>query len=621
MKELLEQINQPNDIKKISEKDYAGLAEEIRALLVRSVSKNGGHLASNLGAVELTMALHLVMDFPEDKLIFDVGHQSYTHKILTGRRKEFDTLRRYEGLSGFPKRRESDCDAFDTGHSSTSVSAAAGLAAARDLEGKHYRVAAVIGDGALSGGMAYEALNHIGGSRSNILVVLNDNRMSIAENTGGMAAYLGKLRTNAKYVGFKDDLEQTLRKTRLGTKLVYKLKRSKDSIKHLIVPGMFFEDMGITYIGPIDGHNTALMARVFRTAFAANKPVLVHVVTEKGHGYGFAKRDPSAFHGVEPFHIKTGKVLAPSSQKNYTSVFSEALCELAEKNKKIAAITAAMPQGTGLSEFEKRYPERFFDVGIAEEHAVTFAAGLAAGGYQPVVAVYSTFLQRAYDQIVHDVCIGGLPVIFAVDRAGIVGNDGETHQGILDISYLAHIPGMTVTAPRDGAELKAMLGFLMKLEKPAAIRYPRGAACDITECPPAPIAYGKAEVLYEGDEIAILAVGSMVETALKVRKILLAGAYRVMVVNMRFVSPLDTELLDDAAERCRMIVTMEENIHAGGFGEKAAAYFAEHGKNVRLKSIALPDCYIEHGDVEVLRDKYGLTAEKAAETIRLAYRG
>ena len=621
MKELLEQINQPNDIKKISEKDYADLAKEIRALLVRSVSKNGGHLASNLGAVELTMALHLVMDFPEDKLIFDVGHQSYTHKILTGRRKEFDTLRRYEGLSGFPKRRESDCDAFDTGHSSTSISAAAGLATARDLEGEHYRVAAVIGDGALSGGMAYEALNHIGGSRSNMLIVLNDNRMSIAENIGGMAAYLGKLRTNAKYVGFKDDLEQTLRKTRLGTKLVYKLKRSKDSIKHLIVPGMFFEDMGITYIGPIDGHNIALMTRVFRTALAANKPVLVHVVTEKGHGYEFAKKDPSAFHGVEPFHIKTGKVLEPSPKKNYTSVFSEAVCELAEHNKKIAAITAAMPQGTGLSEFEKKYPERFFDVGIAEEHAVTFAAGLAAGGYQPIVAVYSTFLQRAYDQIVHDVCIGGLPVIFAVDRAGIVGNDGETHQGILDISYLAHIPGMTVAAPRDGAELKAMLGFLTELKKPAAIRYPRGAACDITECPLTPIVYGKAEVLYEADEIAILAVGSMVETALKVREILLAGSYRVMVVNMRFISPLDTELLDNVAERSRMIVTMEENIHAGGFGEKVAAYFAERGKNVRLKNIALPNHYIEHGDTQILRDKYGLTAEKAAEAIRLAYRG
>lgn len=621
MRELLEQINQPNDIKKIGEKDYTRLAKEIRAFLVQSISKNGGHLASNLGAVELTMALHLVMDFPEDKLIFDVGHQAYTHKILTGRRKEFGTLRRYEGLSGFPKRKESDCDAFDTGHSSTSISAAAGLATARDLEGKQYRVAAVIGDGALSGGMAYEALNHIGGSRSNMLIVLNDNHMSISENIGGMATYLGKLRTNAKYVGFKDDLEQTLRKTRLGTKLVYKLKRSKDSIKHLIVPGMFFEDMGITYIGPIDGHNIELMVRAFRTAFAANKPVLVHVVTEKGHGYEFAKKDPSAFHGVEPFHIKTGKVLAAPKEKSYTSVFSEALCELAEQNEKITAITAAMPQGTGLTEFAHKYPERFFDVGIAEEHAVTFAAGLAAGGYQPVVAVYSTFLQRSYDQIVHDVCVGGLPVIFAVDRAGIVGNDGETHQGILDISYLSHIPGMTVMAPRDGAELKAMLSFAAAIRKPAAIRYPRGAACHLTECALTPLEYGKAEVLYEEGGIALLAVGSMVETALKVRELLRAGAYHVTVVNMRFISPLDTKVLDYAAERCRMLVTMEENVHAGGFGEKAAAYFAERGKKVNLRNIALPDHYIEHGDTEVLREKYGLTAEKIAEEIKLAYRG
>ncbi|MGN1085005.1 MAG: transketolase C-terminal domain-containing protein, partial [Lachnospiraceae bacterium] len=372
---------------------------------------------------------------------------------------------------------------------------------------------------------------------------------------------------------------------------------------------------------PIDGHNIELMVRAFRTAFAANKPVLVHVVTEKGHGYEFAKKDPSAFHGVEPFNVKTGKVLTASKEKSYTSVFSEAVCELAEQNEKIAAITAAMPQGTGLTEFGKRYPERFFDVGIAEEHAVTFAAGLAAGGYQPIVAVYSTFLQRAYDQIVHDVCVGGLPVIFAVDRAGIVGNDGETHQGILDISYLAHIPGMTVMAPRDGAELKAMLRFAVKLKKPVALRYPRGAACDITECPLTPLVYGEAEVLYAENEIALLAVGSMVETALQVRKLLRAGAYRVTVVNMRFISPLDTKVLDDAAEQCRLIVTMEENIHAGGFGEKVAAYFAERGRTVRLKNIALPNHYIEHGDAAVLREKYGLTAEKIAEEIRVAYHG
>ena len=618
---LLDRINEPNDIKKVNKKDYKKLAKEIRGFLVRGISKTGGHLASNLGAVELTMALHLAMDFPKDKLIFEVGHQAYTHKILTGRRKEFSTLRTYEGLSGFPKRKESDCDAFDTGHSSTSISAAVGLATARDLAGEDYKVAAVIGDGALSGGMAYEALNHIGGSHSKMLIVLNDNNMSISENIGGMAAYLGKVRTNTKYVEFKDDLEQSLRKTKLGTKLMYGLKRSKDSIKHFIVPGMFFEDMGITYVGPIDGHNIELMTRAFQTAFQANKPVLVHVVTEKGKGYEFAKADPSSFHGIDPFDIKTGKVLKKASGKSYTSVFSDAICELAEENEKVAAITAAMPQGTGLDVFAERYPERFFDVGIAEEHAVTFAAGLAAGGYSPVVAVYSTFLQRAYDQIVHDVCAGGLPVVFAVDRAGIVGNDGETHQGILDLSYLSHIPGMTVMAPRDASELKEMLRFAIELKQPVAIRYPRGQACDMAEEVRVPLALGKAEVLYRENEIALLAVGSMVETAVKVRELLQAGSYRATVVNMRFVSPMDFDLLDEMAAKHRVVVTLEENVLSGGFGEKVAAYYADRGWRVRIKNIALPNQYIEHGDTAVLREKYGLTAEKIAGEVRAFYRG
>lgn len=621
MESLLRQINEPNDIKKLNKKEYRKLAKEIRHFLVRSVSKTGGHLASNLGAVELTMALHLAMDFPEDKLIFDVGHQAYTHKLLTGRRKEFSTLRAYEGLSGFPKRKESDCDAFDTGHSSTSISAAAGFAAARDLAGEEYRVAAVIGDGALSGGMAYEALNHIGGSRTNMLIVLNDNQMSISENIGGMAAYLGKVRTNIRYVEFKDDLEQTLSKTKFGTKLVHGLKRSKDSIKHFIVPGMFFEDMGITYVGPIDGHNIDLMVRAFKTAFAANKPVLVHVVTEKGKGYEFAKANPSAFHGVEPFDVKTGKGLSVSKRKSYTSVFSEAICELAKEDEKIAAITAAMPQGTGLDRFETLYPERFFDVGIAEEHAVTFAAGLAAGGMKPVVAVYSTFLQRAYDQIVHDVCVGELPVVFAIDRAGIVGNDGETHQGILDLSYLSHVPGMTVMAPSDATELRDMLRFAVSLRKPVALRYPRGSVYERKTESRTPIAYGKAEWIYRENEIVLLAVGSMVETAIKVRELLREGAYRVSVVNMRFVSPVDTDVLEDAAEGHRVIVTLEENVASGGLGEKVAAYYAERGRKVQLKTIALPNHYIEHGDAAVLRDKYGLTAEKIAEEVRAFYRG
>lgn len=614
MQGLLERINQPNDIKKIEEGDYANLAKEIRAFLVQEVSKNGGHLASNLGVVELTMALHLAMEFPKDKLVFDVGHQCYTHKILTGRRDGFDTLRSFEGLSGFPKRRESDCDAFDTGHSSTSVSVAAGLAVARDLSGEDFRVAAVIGDGALSGGMAYEALNNLGGSRTRLLIVLNDNKMSIAENVGGMASYLGKLRTNTKYVSFKDDLEQRLRKTKFGKNIVYNLKHAKDSIKHFIVPGMFFEDMGITYIGPIDGHNILLMRSAFQTAFAANKPVLVHVITEKGRGYEFARKNPVVFHGVDPFDIKSGKTLARSPQKSYTKVFSDTLMKLAAKDEKIVAITAAMPQGTGLNEFSKKFPKRFFDVGIAEEHAVTFAAGLAAGGCRPVVAVYSTFLQRAYDQLVHDVCIGGLPVVFAIDRAGIVGNDGETHQGIFDISYLTHIPGMTVMAPSDAKELEAMLQFAVTLDRPAAIRYPRGCACLLPR-QEQQIEYGKAQVLCNGTEIALLAAGSMVGTALLAADLLMEKNISVRVVDLRFLAPLDEGLLEETAQKCKMIVTIEENVSAGGVGERISAFYANHGFPIMPMNIALPNQYIEHGDMEVLREKYGLTAEKIADRI------
>lgn len=615
MQGLLDRINQPNDIKKIKEKDYAALAKEIRSFLIQSVSKTGGHLASNLGAVELTMALHLAMDFPEDKLIFDVGHQSYTHKILTGRKQEFSTLRKFEGLSGFPKRRESDCDAFDTGHSSTSVSVATGIAAARDLKGDKFKVAAVIGDGALSGGMAYEALNHLGGSKTKMLIVLNDNRMSIAENIGGMATYLGKLRTNTKYVDFKEDLEQTLRKTRLGTRLVYKLKRSKDSLKHFVVPGMFFEDMGITYIGPIDGHNIPLMVSAFRTAFAANKPVLVHVVTEKGHGYEFARRNPTGFHGVEPFDVSTGKTVEKSKGRSYTGVFSDKLVELAKKDKKIVAITAAMPQGTGLDAFQKNFPKRFFDVGIAEEHAVTFAAGLAAGGFTPVVAIYSTFLQRAYDQIVHDVCIGNLPVVFAVDRAGIVGNDGETHQGIFDISFLSHIPGLTVMAPSDAKELEDMLEYAVGLKRPVAIRYPRGLAHNPVEPETTALEYGRARVLREGSRVALLSAGSMTETALRVAELLSEHELSAVVADLRFLEPMDTGLLLELAKTCNTVVTMEENVFLGGIGERISAFYANQGSLVKIINIALPDRFIEHGDVDILKEKYGLTAEKIAARI------
>lgn len=615
MSHLLDSIEKPNDIKKIKEADYPALAKEIRNFLLQNVSRTGGHLASNLGCVELTMALHLAMDFPEDKLIFDVGHQSYTHKLLTGRKENFSTLRSMGGMSGFPKRRESECDAFDTGHSSTSLSVAAGMARARDLAKEKYKVAAVIGDGALSGGMAYEALNNLGGSRTNLLIVLNDNKMSISENVGGMASYLGKLRTNEAYTDFKDELEKMLRKTKFGTNLVYKLKRSKDSIKHFFVPGMFFEDMGITYIGPIDGSNVSLMTKTFQAAFAANKPVLVHVITEKGKGYEFARKNPSLYHGIDAFDLTTGKVRDVKPGKSYTSLFSEAVCELAKQDDRITAITAAMPQGTGLEEFSKKYPERFFDVGIAEEHAVTFAAGMAAAGQKPIVAVYSTFLQRAYDQIVHDVCIGELPVVFAIDRAGIVGNDGETHQGILDLSYLTAVPKLTVMAPANANELKKMLSFAVSLGKPVAIRYPRGVAKESQEeC--APIAHGKAVCLREGTDAAVLAIGNMVDTALLAAQELEKDGIGVRVVNMRFAAPIDWNTVLEAQKECRCLVTLEENIQSGGMGEKIAAFLAREGSRTKLRTLALPDDFMEHGTQQELRDKYGLSVENLKSTIK-----
>ena len=618
MSQLLDLIKKPNDIKMLAPEQYDRLAKELRKFLVYSLSKTGGHLASNLGAVELTMALHLAMDFPKDKLVFDVGHQSYTHKILTGRKEEFASLRCYEGLSGFPKRKESDCDAFDTGHSSTSLSVAAGLAKARDLSGASYKVAAVIGDGALSGGMAYEALNNVSTIDSNMLIVLNDNRMSISENVGGMATYLGKLRTNRKYTEFKGSLEKQLGKLPFGESVTGALKRSKDSIKHLMVRGMLFEDMGITYIGPIDGHNVTLMLEAFTTAFQAKGPVLVHVITEKGKGYPFAEQDPSRFHGVDPFEVKTGKSKKEKTGISYTEVFSNAITELAAKHKNLVAITAAMPVGTGLDRFQMQYPDRFFDVGIAEEHAVTFAAGMAAGGYRPVVAIYSTFLQRAYDQILHDVCVGGLPVIFAIDRAGIVGNDGETHQGIFDLSYLTHMPGLTVMAPKNKRELEQMLAFAAEFNGPIAIRYPRGGACLEMEEYDTPIEYGRGEVLVEEEKIALIALGSMVGTAEKVQKQLKADGISASVINLRFAAPLDEELLLRLTAKHTLIVTLEENVQAGGLGEKIAAFYQEKNKQVKQLFVALPNAFLEHGEVAVLKEKVSLTPQAITEKIKKA---
>lgn len=614
MEQLLDLINQPNDIKRLDPSQYKRLAREIRSFLLQKISRTGGHLASNLGTVELTMALHLFLDLPTDKLIWDVGHQAYTHKILTGRREEFEHLREYKGLSGFPKRKESECDPFDTGHSSTSLSLANGMVCARDLAGEDYKVVAVIGDGALGGGMAFEALNNIGKLKTNLIIVLNDNRMSISENVGGMANYLARIRTNAAYTGLKDGLEEALNRIPGGSHIVQRLKQSKASIKHLVISGMLFEDMGITYIGPIDGHNIAQMTKALETASRVKKAVLIHVVTKKGKGYEYAEADPGSYHGVEPFSIKTGRTRNPSAAPTYTSVFSETMCQLGAEDGRLTAITAAMPSGTGLEEFGRQFPDRFFDVGIAEEHAVTFAAGLAAGGFRPVVAVYSTFLQRAYDQIVQDVCINRLPVTFALDRAGVVGKDGETHQGIFDLSYLSHIPGLTVMAPASGRELSEMLRYAVSSGEPCAIRYPRGRAAE-TEQEPAPIRKGQAEWLRDGTDVLLIAVGSMVEDAMRLAERLKAQGTEAGVINARFVQPLDEEMLVRAAQSAGLLVTMEENVRHGGFGEQVTAFLSQRRIPTPIRIVALENCFIEQGDPQQLKSGYGLDMERLEEEI------
>jgi len=613
---ILDQINQPNDIKKIPDEDLRELAKEIRLFLMKNVSKTGGHLASNLGTVELTLALHKFMDFPKDKLIFDVGHQSYTHKILTGRKDMFTTLRQFGGISGFPRPSESDCDAFNAGHASTSISVADGIVRARDLKKDNYKVVAVIGDGALSGGMAFEALNNAGRLKSNLIIVLNDNKMSISENVGGLATYLGKIRTNRKYTGFKLNLEDTLKNLPyIGEKAFKKLKTSKDSIKSLFVPGMLFENMGITYIGPINGHNIPMMINAFKAAEQSNNPVIVHVITKKGKGYAPAEDNPSKFHGVEPFNCNTGEKITVKTSESYTDIFSRTMLEIGEKNKNIVAVTAAMADGTGLSAWSKRFPKRFFDVGIAEEHAVTFAAGMASCGMHPMVAVYSTFLQRAYDQIIHDVCINRLPVTFCVDRAGIVGCDGETHQGIFDISYLSSIPGLTVMAPKNADELSEMLKWACAYNGPVAIRYPRGKAYYGCESH-TPIEYGKSELLKKGSKLAILAVGKMVKVMDLITAELSEEGIDCTLVNARFVSPIDYEMIDMLTKDHQAIITAEENVRRGGFGQAVAEYLLENDKKITFRSIALPNEFIEHGIPRDLRDKIGFDPFTIKEKIK-----
>ena len=617
---LLEQITQTNDIKQIAPEDYGVLAEEIREFLIQTISVTGGHLGSNLGAVELTMALHLFLNLPEDRLIWDVGHQSYTHKILTGRRDGFVNLRKFGGISGFPKRKESDCDCFDTGHSSTSISAGLGMVKARDIQGGKNTIVSVIGDGSLTGGMAYEALNNASRLETNFIIVLNDNNMSISENVGGVSKYLNNIRTADMYLDLKEGIYNSLRgKPKYGDKVVSQIRRAKSSFKQLVVPGMFFEDMGITYLGPVDGHNIQEMVHIFKEARKVKKAVLVHVITQKGRGYAPAERHPARFHGAEPFDIETGIPSAPRTKANYTDIFSTVMCKLGQRDEKVVAITAAMPDGTGLKRFRNMYPERFFDVGIAEEHAVTFAAGLAAGGLKPIVAIYSSFLQRAYDQILHDVCIQNLPVVFCIDRAGLVGSDGETHQGLFDLSFLSSIPYMHIMAPKNKWELSDMIKYAVEFGGPIAIRYPRGEAFDGLKEYRAPIVYGKSEPLFAEKDILLLAVGSMVKVALTVREKLKEKGYACSLTNARFVKPIDEEMLREACGTHKLIVTLEENVASGGFGEKVRAFVDSLGAETQVLGIAIPDEYVEHGNVELLKQETGIDAATVEEKVIAAY--
>lgn len=612
---LLDEIENANDIKKISKEDYPALAQEIRDFLIQKISVTGGHLGSNLGAVELTMALHLALNMPEDKIIWDVGHQSYTHKILTGRKEGFDGLRQFGGMSGFPKRKESAYDAFDTGHSSTSISAGLGLVKARDIKGEENTIVSVIGDGSLTGGMAYEALNNAAKLETNFIIILNDNNMSISENVGGVSKYLNNIRTSNGYLDLKEDVYNALKGNRRRDSIVNRIRRVKSSLKQLVIPGMLFEDMGVTYLGPVDGHDINGLVCVIQEAKRVKGAVMIHAITQKGKGYIPAERHPARFHGAEPFDIETGIPTHPRSAANYTDIFSTVMCKLGQRDEKIVAITAAMPDGTGLKRFHNMYPDRFFDVGIAEEHAVTFAAGLAAGGLKPIVAVYSSFLQRGYDQILHDVCIQNLPVIFAVDRAGLVGSDGETHQGIFDLSYLSSIPNMNVCAPKNKWELSDMLKFAVNLDKPIAIRYPRGEAYAGLKEYRVPIEYGRAEWIYEESRIALFAVGSMVKTAEKVRESLKEKGYSVSLINARFVKPIDEEAVLRACENHDLIVTMEENVACGGYGEKVLTCMEENGKDNAYLSICIPDAYVEHGNVEVLKKAIKIDADSIVERI------
>ena len=613
---LLDSINRPNDIKNIIPDDYALLADEIRECIVENVSRNGGHLSSALGVVELTMALHLCLNLPEDKILWDVGHQAYAHKILTGRRQQFDTLRQHGGISGFPSISESECDAFGMGHATTSLSAALGMVRARELSGKNNHVVAVIGDGALTGGMAFEAINNSSTIKGNMIIILNDNEMSISKNVGGVSKLLTSVRTGDKYNNLKYKVKNTLSHIPdYGDELIGKIHKTKSSIKQIFVPGMMFEDMGITYLGPVDGHDINKLMKMINMAKRVNHAVLIHVHTKKGKGYYHAEKRPSHFHGITAFNPDTGVEYNTEKVRTYSDVFSTHIVRNAKEDDKIVAITAAMSEGCGLKRFEKLFPNRFYDVGIAEEHAVTFAAGLAASGYKPYFAVYSSFLQRGFDQVLHDVCIQKLPVRFIIERAGIVGADGVTHQGIFDLSYLNIIPNMTIMAPKNRFELKTMIDYSVGFDGPLAIRFPKGKASEAFMEELAPIEYGKSEVLVKGKDIAILFVGSMADLAESLNNELKERGYEPTIVNARFVKPIDEELIDELSKNHKLLVTLEENVINGGYGMNVLRYVNENNLGVKVLNKALPDEFIEHGESGELKTLYGLGADAVIEDI------
>lgn len=617
---LLETIKEPSDLKCLSNRELELLAGEIRRFLLETVAQTGGHLAPNLGVVELTLALHTVFDSPRDQIVWDVGHQSYIHKLLTGRFGRFSTLRQYNGLSGFPRPDESIHDAFGTGHSSTSISAALGLAKARDLLGETNKVVAVIGDGSLTGGMAFEALNHLGHLQTDMIVVLNDNEMSISKNVGALSRYLTRIRVNPHLRRLKYDIQDFIQKIpRIGQATVNYLEKLEDSLTFLVIPGMFFEELGISYLGPIDGHNITDLKMIFNHARDRKGPVLIHVLTTKGKGYPPAEKYPQKFHGTGPFELKSGQKLDQSPAKSYTDIFGETIVDLAQADPRIVAITAAMADGTGLSDFARRFPARFLDVGIAEEHAVTMGAGLAKKGFRPVVAIYSTFMQRAYDQIIHDVCLQKLPVVFMLDRAGLVGPDGPTHHGIFDLSFLRHIPNITVMAPKDEVEFRNMIYTALRMNGPVAVRYPKREVPGGRIYPQTyqELAPGKGEVLISGENTAIIAIGSMVQTALEAAEHLRKSGLNCTVINARFVKPLDEQLFLQIAGTHHQIVTVEENLVAGGFGSAVLEFYTQNRiKNLDFRMLGIPDQFITHGSNEILLHQCGLDPEGISRAVR-----